>query len=106
LHEVAEIAQCRDEFHSLTQLIDLVPVATGEMSELRQLESDDFSWLSQLQSAFQACSQKENSGLSVKAHNPSMIQLQDQTGGSLALRDWYQSLSDLIDLQRNNRQES
>jgi len=106
LNEVAEIAQCREEFYSLQQLIDLVPVATGEMTELRQLEVNDFSWLSQLQVAFQACSQKDSGSFLVKAHSPRMIQLKDQTGQSLALRDWYQSLSDLIDLQRNNRQES
>ncbi|CCK75869.1 MAG: hypothetical protein KBT75_18145 [Oleispira antarctica] len=105
LHEIAEIAQCRDSFSSLQQLIESVPVPTGEMTELRQLEIDDFSWLSQLHSAFEYCGQKDNRPVP-QPQNASMIKLHDQTAQSLPLREWYQSLSDIIDLQRNNRQES
>jgi len=105
LHEIAEVAQCRDEFYSLQQLLDIVSVATGEMTELKQLEADDFSWLSQLQSAFQHCSAKEVQVVKPQV-NPLMIQLQDKTANSLPLREWYQALSAIIDLQRENRQES
>jgi len=106
LHEIAEIAQFRDEFYSLSQLLEKTPVVTGEMTELQQLESDDFSWLSQLQLAFQQCSQK-NSAISAKPQiNPVMIQMQDATNMGLPLGSWYFELSGIIDLQRNNRQES
>ena len=105
LHEVAELAQCRDSFGSLQQLIEKVPVATGEMTELRQLELDDFSWLRQLQTAFEYCAHKDNRPVP-QPQNGSMIKLHDQTAQTLPLRNWYQSLSDIIDLQRNNRQES
>ena len=106
LHEIAEIAQHRDEFYSLPQLIEAAPVITGEMTELQQLESDDFSWLSQLQVAFQQCSQKGVSTVIKSQVNPVMIQIQDTTNTGLPLADWYFNLSDIIDLQRNNRQES
>lgn len=106
LHEIAEIAQYRDEFFSLSQLVENTPIATGEMTELKQLEADDFSWLSQLQAAFQQCSQKGVSTPTKAQANPVMIQLQDTTNAGLPLNDWYFKLSEIIDLQRNNRQES
>ena len=105
LHEVAEIAQCRDEFHSLNQLIDLVPIATGEMTELKHLEMDAYSWLSQMLVAFQQCSEKEPVAKKLP-DTSSMIQLFDTSAVSLPLRNWFHALTDIIDLQRNNRQES
>jgi hypothetical protein len=106
LHEIAEIAQFREGFSSLSQLLENTPVVTGEMAELQQLEADDFSWLSQLQSAFQQCSQK-GAVMAIKPkRNPAMIQIQDTTNAGLPLRDWYSKLSEIIDLQRDNRQES
>ena len=106
LHELAEIAHCQEEFYSLAQLLKKVSVATGEMTELHQLELDNFSWLSQMQSAFDQCAQKDAIAVSKAVVNPKMIQLQDTTGSSLPLRIWYQELTNIIDLQRNNRQES
>jgi hypothetical protein len=105
IHEIAELAQYRDTIISLQQLIDSVPVATGEMTELRQLENDKFSWLSQLLTAFDYCAQKENRPTAPQ-RNAGMIQIFDQTSQSLPLRDWFQALTNIIDLQRNNRQES
>lgn len=106
LHELAEIAQYREEFVSLSQLLETVSVATGEMTELRQLETDDFSWLSKLQFAFQQCSQKDTLPSPKLQTNPQMINLYDTTSNALPLRDWYQALTSIIELQRNNRQES
>lgn len=105
LHEIAELAQCRESINSLEHLISLVPVATGEMTELLQLEADDYSWLRQMHLAFEGCAQKDNKPV-LKPRSTGMIQLHDTTSQSLPLRDWFQSLSDIIDLQRNNRQES
>ena len=104
--EVAELAQDRDKCYSLSKLIESAPVITGEMTELQRLDSDDFSWLSQLQAAFQQCSQKGVSTVVKPQVNPVMIQIQDTTNTGLPLADWYFNLSDIIDLQRNNRQES
>jgi hypothetical protein len=106
LHEIAEIAQFREDFYSLSQLLESAPVMTGEMTELQQLEADDFSWLSQLQAAFHQCSQKNAVVVSKPQVNPVMIQMQDATNTGLPLGDWYLQLSEIIDLQRNNRQES
>jgi len=69
------------------------------------LELDDFSWLRQMQVAFDSCAQKDVKPV-LKQRNPSIIQLHDKTSQALPLREWYQSLSEIIDLQRNNRQES
>lgn len=105
LHELAEIAQYREVFNSLPELLDNVAVATGEMTELKQLEIDDFSWLSQLLSAFQQCSQKEAVMASKAFSRPQMIQLNDTTANALPLQEWYSALISIIELQRNNRQE-
>lgn len=105
LHEIAEIAQCRDDFLSLSQLLVLTNVPTGEMKELQKLESDSFSWLSQLLTAFDNCSAKDPV-VSKAPLNPAMIQVHDTASPSLPLSDWYQALLNIIDLQRNNRQES
>jgi len=101
LHELAEIANCREEFISLAQLIEFTPVPTGEMTELRQLETDDFSWLAQLLTAFESCSHVKKSQAVMAGSIPLVAQ-----GGGQNIRDWYQQLNDIIDLQRLNRQES
>lgn len=105
LHEISEIAQCRESFNSLQQLMAFVPVATGEMTELSQLESDGFSWLSQMHLAFEGCAVKDSRPV-LQQRNTGMIQVHDTNSKILPLRDWYQALSEIIDLQRNNRQES
>ncbi len=106
LHEVAEIAQYRSAFHSLTELMSLAPVETGEMTELKQLEDDGFSWLAQMLAAFQQCAEKDTLPNQAVHDTSNMIQLHDQTARALPLRAWFSALSNLIDLQRNNRQES
>lgn len=105
LHEIAEIAQCRDSFMSLDQLLAKTPIATGEMLEFKKLEEDSFSWLSQLLYAFQSCGEKD-ALTSKAAGTQSMIQIQDTTSAALPLREWLKQLNDIIDLQRNNSQES
>jgi hypothetical protein len=75
------------------------------MTELDQLEQDDFSWLSQLMAAFSSCSQTETFQVKSSA-NPLLIQMHDETSTNLPLREWFEGLTNIIDLQRNNRQES
>ena len=101
LHELAEIANCRQEFMSLTELVDLCPVPTGEMTELLQLEMDEFSWLRQLLNGFDACGHIKKSQAAMSGVIPLTTQ-----GSGHNVREWYQQLSDIIDLQRMNRQES
>ena len=101
LHELAEIANCREGFISLAQLIEFSAVPTGEMTELRQLELDDFSWLAQLLTAFEACSHLNKSQTVMTGVIPLVSQ-----GSGQNVREWYQHLNDIIDLQRLNRQES
>lgn len=106
LHEVAEIAQYRGAFHSLAELVELAPMETGEMTELKQLEEDGFSWLAQMLSAFLQCAEKDTLSRQAAHGGSDMIQLYDQTDTALPLRTWFFELSNIIDLQRNNRQES
>lgn len=48
LHELAEAASYRQPFSSLEQLLQQMPLVTGEVRELQQLAADPFSWLAQL----------------------------------------------------------
>lgn len=48
LHELAEAASYRQPFNSLEQLLQQMPLVTGEVRELQQLAADPFSWLAQL----------------------------------------------------------
>jgi hypothetical protein len=101
LHELAEIANCREAFFSLSQLLEKCTVPTGEMTELAQLEQDDYSWLCQLLKAFESCGHIKKSQAIVAGTIPVATQ-----GSGHNVREWYQQLSDIIDLQRMNRQES
>lgn len=102
LNELAYLAQVKDEFMSLADLISKTSVPIGEMRELDQLENDPYSWLSSLLSRFEDCGQP---GKASHTNQAGMIQLVQQTPAT-DLQTLYQALSDLIDLQRNNRQES
>lgn len=105
LHELAEATQCSDSFSSLDELLKVTSLITGEMTELKKLEKDDYSWLSQLLFAFNNCNEK---GVSLRKApaDLSIIKMHDTTAISLPLSEWLGSLTDLIDMQRNNSQES
>lgn len=105
LHELAEATQCSDSFATLDELLKITSLITGEMTELKKLEKDDYSWLSQLLFAFNNCNEKGASSKKAPA-NLSMIQMHDTTAVSLPLDQWLGSLTELIDTQRNNSQES
>jgi len=104
LHELAEIATYRLPVQSLTQLLEVTPLVTGEMRELQQLENDSFSWLYQFLRAVEAVGRVENIVVPVTTVQPGMIAVQDESAPDLS--HWHQSLVQLIDLQRENRQES
>ena len=106
LHELAAAVQCHEAFDSLTQLLSVTRLATGEMKELALLQQDSFSWLSQLFNAIESCGQLDKSArLTPASESMQRIDLVSESVNH-GVRVWYDSLSGLIDLQRANRQES
>ena len=105
LHELAELATYRQPVQSLSHLLSVTPLITGEMREFKQLEADPFSWLSQLLKAVDAISQAAAFESQVpRASQPGVISLMDTSEPEPVV--WLGALSQLIDLQRENRQES
>lgn len=104
LHELAELATYRKPVESLAQLLQATPLVTGEMRELEHLENDSFSWLRQFLNAVAAVAQPDNISVPVTPVQPGMISLVDNSTPDIAL--WHERLTQLIDLQRENRQES
>ncbi|WP_420591547.1 DUF6586 family protein [Bacterioplanoides sp.] len=104
LHELAELATYRQPVESLAQLLQVTPLVTGEMRELEHLENDSFSWLRQFLNAVAAVAQPDNISVPVTPVQPGMISLVDNSTPDIAL--WHERLTQLIDLQRENRQES
>lgn len=104
LHELAELATYRQPVESLAQLLQVTPLVTGEMRELEHLENDSFSWLRQFLNAVAAVAQSDNISVPVTPVQPGMISLVDNSTPDIAL--WHERLTQLIDLQRENRQES
>ncbi|KZZ43332.1 MAG: hypothetical protein MK185_07575 [Saccharospirillaceae bacterium] len=103
LHELAELATYRQSVESLAQLLQVTPLVTGEMLELEHLEKDSFSWLRQFLNAVDAVAQPNNISVPVTPVQPGMISLVDNSTPDISL--WYERLTQLIDLQRENRQE-
>ena len=104
LHELAELATYHQPVESLAQLLQATPLVTGEMRELEHLENDSFSWLRQFLNAVAAVAQPDNISVPVTPVQPGMISLVDNSTPDIAL--WHERLTQLIDLQRENRQES
>ncbi|WP_419811219.1 DUF6586 family protein [Bacterioplanoides sp.] len=105
LHELAELANFRQPFTSLHELLSLTPLITGEMREFEQLENDSFSWLSAMLTACVAAGNADALDSQVpRTVQPGMINLLDTSEPQTAY--WHGQLSQLIDLQRENRQES
>lgn len=104
LHELAEMATYRQPVQSLAQLLQVTPLVTGEMRELEHLETNNFSWLHQFLNAVDAIARPDNTVVPVTPVQPGMISLVDESEPDIAA--WLQQLTQLIDLQRENRQES
>ena len=105
LNELADIAGHRQPVDSLESLLAATPLVIGEMTEIRVLRQDSFSWLTAFLSAVAAQAQPVT---------VAPVQIQEPAGNLIAsvrdtsddARDWWQALSDLIDSQRQNRRES
>ena len=104
LHELAELATYRQPVESLAQLLQQTPLVTGEMRELEHLESNSFSWLRQFLNAVDAVARVDNAVVPVTPVQPGMISLVDNSEPDIST--WHAQLTQLIDLQRENRQES
>jgi len=104
LHELAELATYRLPVTSLQQLLEVTPLVTGEMRELQHLEQDSFSWLSAFLKEVVATGQVDNAVTPVTPVQPGMISLVEEAGSDVEL--WLTQMTQLIDLQRENRQES
>lgn len=102
LNELAVHAGFKSAVHSLADLKASVPLITGEITEVSNLSLQPGSWLSELQlNLEQQRLPKDSRPVTV---SPGRIAL--KADDTLPLRRWWQGMSDLIDSQRQNRQES
>ena len=106
LNEVATVAHCPTPVESLDALLTNTPLVTGEMTELRVLFDDSYSWLTAMLRAISDQAQPGSSSPSVMPVKPSGNLIAASSEPTSNARQWWQSLSDLIDSQRENRQES
>jgi hypothetical protein len=91
---------------SLDTLLTNTPLVTGEMTELRVLFDDSYSWLTAMLRAISDQAQPGSSSPSVMPVKPRGNLIAASSEPTSNARQWWQSLSDLIDSQRENRQES
>ncbi|ASP39499.1 hypothetical protein CHH28_12815 [Bacterioplanes sanyensis] len=103
LHELAEMVQYSGAVVSLSQLLDSASLVTGEMQELKALEQDAFSWLATLLSLANDSLQGQ-SGANKMATDASLIAVAQPAESPVY--QCYQRLVELIERQRENRQES
>ncbi len=103
LHELAELVQFHQRVDSLEQLMANASLKTGEMQELATLEQDGFGWLAALLKAAQDALQSQRPVPS-QPNGAQLIALQSQDQSQVW--QWYQQLAELIERQRENRQES
>lgn len=106
LNEVATVAQCPTPIDSLDTLLANTPLVTGEMTELRVLTEDSYSWLTAMLRAISDQAQPSSGKSLVMPVQPSGNLIAASSEPASNARQWWQSLSDLIDSQRENRQES
>jgi hypothetical protein len=112
LNELAEMANYRQPVATLEDLLAHTPLVTGEMKEIQFLRADSFSWLTAMLKAVAEQAQPTSSRtIEVDTFDPfgdaaslnSITLLQDNASPA---SKWLSQLSDLIDAQRENRQES
>lgn len=128
LHELAEAASYRQPFSTLEQLLQQMPLVTGEVRELQQLAADPFSWLAQLLLAVERQMlppapaaaghhrhrhdghhhDHDHDDEHVAAPQAQRIDLIPLAAAEpvIDVAGWYRQLERLIDAQRGNRHES
>ena len=104
LNELAGMAGYRKPVATLENLLEVTPLVTGEMTELRVLRADSYSWLVGFLSQVSAQAQPEPMGQGGVVQSGNLIAVAETSKPDV--REWWQALSELIDSQRQNRQES
>ena len=104
LNELGEMVALSVQVSSLTELMQQSHLVTGEMKELEQLESNEFSWLAQLLGAAGKLGWPLGRSSKANAGDNLIAVVNQQDGGDLAY--WYAELDKLIDRQRDHRLES
>lgn len=111
LHELAEMVGLRHPIKDLEHLLSCTPLKTGEMQEIINLIEPP-SWLSDFLKAAQRPDQMRqiktgrNSILASNAATSNLIATSNQDTTETGVVYWFHQLSNLIDQQRENRQES
>jgi len=105
LNELAELAGVKTTVTSLQQAMDVTGLVIGEMTELKQLEDDPYSWLTEFLRGAEGQNMPAAPAGAVEVTPAGLIPLTNQSQESTPL-EWWQSLSDLIDSQRLHRRES
>ncbi len=103
LNELSVNAGHKVQVGSLAGLIQSVPLVTGEITEIRNLAEQPASWVAAMQTALTE-QRRPQAAKAVQQSAPGLIAM--QATDSLPLRKWWQAMSDLIDSQRENRQET
>lgn len=106
LNELAEIAHCATPIDSLETLLAKTPLVTGEMTEIRVLFEDTYAWLPAMLRAVAEQSQPSTAKSPVIPVQASGNLIAASSEPVSNAQQWWKSLTDLIDSQRENRQES
>ncbi|WP_221798011.1 DUF6586 family protein [Oceanobacter mangrovi] len=104
LNELAGAVNLRERVESLSQLLAVTSLVTGDMSELRQLEEDSYSWLAQAQRAFAEAGWPQQPVVHEVA--PAGLIASSSASDKPAVTDWLGQLQQLIERQRGNHRES
>ncbi|HBS42567.1 MAG TPA: hypothetical protein DEA26_07795 [Oceanospirillales bacterium] len=103
LNELAINASAGSRVTSLAELMAVVPLVTGEITEIKNLSVIPGSWVVEMSAALAGQNQPK-AAKAVQDVPSGLIALRAADG--LPLRQWWQAMSDLIDSQRENRQET
>ncbi|MEC9255420.1 MAG: DUF6586 family protein [Pseudomonadota bacterium] len=104
LNELATLATYRGEVSSFSDLLNKTPLVTGEMTEIRILAEDPYSWLSAFLREAETRWRPGPAGNPQAAGAVNVIAVAQSD--DIQPQSWWQHLSELIDSQRENRQES
>jgi hypothetical protein len=110
LNELYELAGGSSMVSSLDEAMEQTRLIIGEMRELDSLRRDSFGWLATLLRQVEECRRPQQSKPRATERAPAKLialaAVSDNTERGEEIAGWRQSLSDLIDRQRENRQES
>ena len=103
LNELAFNVAAKQRFTTFEQLDAALPLLTGEMVEIKSLLSQSDSWLSAMLSKVSQMQLQAQEPPTQMASSPLIA---SSSNGAFTSLDYWRLLSELIDSQRENRQES